>query len=155
MYFLKKIIFHFLSRKNIIYSRKRGAIFPDGTGKIMFQCNFFGKAIFSEIWRKYQFPCIFLRTIIFHFPSKEKDHIFGENIIIPNDTRNIIFQCDFFWKDHLFRTFGNRKYRFSCSAPCLKMNLTGPNFEVFLFEVMLGIFGYFIKTSNNNQKVTY
>ena len=61
----------------------------------------------------------------------------------------------FFWKDHLFRTFGNRKYRFSCSAPCLKMNLTGPNFEVFFFEIMLGIFGYFIKTSNNNQKVTY
>ena len=61
----------------------------------------------------------------------------------------------FFWKDHLFRTFGNRKYRFSCSAPCLKMNLTGPNFEVFFFEVMLGIFEYFIKTSNNNQKVAY
>ena len=46
-----------------------------------------------------------------------------------------------FWKDYLFRTFGNRKYRFLCSAPCLKMNLTGPNFEVSLFEVMLCILG--------------
>ena len=37
------------------------------------------------------------------------------NFIFPDNTRKIIFQREFFWKDHLFRTFGKRKYGFSCS----------------------------------------
>ena len=37
------------------------------------------------------------------------------NIIFPDDTKKIIFQCNIFWKDHLFRTFGKRKYFFLCS----------------------------------------
>ena len=48
MYFLRKIIFHFASRKNIIFSRKRNAIFSDDTRKIPFQCDFFGKNFFLE-----------------------------------------------------------------------------------------------------------
>ena len=40
-----------------------------------------------------------------------------------NDTRKIIFQRDFFWKDHLSRTFGKRKYGFSCSVRALKSRL--------------------------------
>ena len=41
----------------------------------------------------------FLRKIIFHFPSKEYDHIFGDkNTIFPDNTRKIIFQCNIFGK---------------------------------------------------------
>ena len=28
----------------------------------------------------------------------------------------IIFQCDFFWEDHLLKTFGKKIYGFSCSV---------------------------------------
>ena len=35
-------------KKNIIFSGKRNAIFPHDIRKIIFQCNFFGKTIFSE-----------------------------------------------------------------------------------------------------------
>ena len=36
------------------------------------------------------------------------------NIIFPNNTRTIIFQGNFFWKGHLFRTSGKRKYDCTC-----------------------------------------
>ena len=32
----------------MIFSGKRNIIFPDDTRKIIFQCDFFGKIIFSE-----------------------------------------------------------------------------------------------------------
>ena len=71
--------------------------------------------LFRAFEENVMFPCIFLRNIIFQFPPKETDHIFREKIF-PDDTRNIIFRCDFIWKDQLFRTFGKTKYSFSCSV---------------------------------------
>ena len=44
----------------------------------------------------------FSRKIIFYFPSVEEISFFREESL---DRRKIIFQCNFFWKDHLFRTF--------------------------------------------------
>ena len=61
------------------------------------------------------FPCIFLRKIILNFPSKV---IFSgkRNTICPDNTRKITLQCNFFWKDHLSRTFEKGKYGFSSSG---------------------------------------
>ena len=48
----------------------------------------------------------FLRKIIFHFPSKVKISYFPEkNTIFPDNTKKMIFQWDFFLKDHLFGAF--------------------------------------------------
>ena len=50
MYFLRNIIFHFSSRKDITFSRKRNAIFPDDTRKIpVFQCYFLERISFQNI----------------------------------------------------------------------------------------------------------
>ena len=58
----------------------------------------------------------FLRKIIFHFPTKKQDNILGKNTILPDRTRKIIFLCNYFWKDDLFRTFEKRKDGFLCSV---------------------------------------
>ena len=46
--FLRKIIFRFVSKNKIIFSGKRNIIFPDNTRKIILQCDFFGKTMFSK-----------------------------------------------------------------------------------------------------------
>ena len=50
MYFLRKIIFYFPSEERIsnFPVKKKNNIFPDNTRKIIFQCDIFGKIIFSE-----------------------------------------------------------------------------------------------------------
>ena len=59
----------------------------------------FEKTIFSEHLKKIYFHVIFLRKIIFHFPSGGKIIFLGKrNIIFPNNTRKIIFQRNFFGK---------------------------------------------------------
>ena len=66
--------------------------------------------LFSSIfvfWERSSFLLYVKNKIIFLGKS---------NIIYPNNTRKIIFQCDFFWKDHLFKAFGKGKYRFSSSV---------------------------------------
>ena len=95
MYFLRNIIFHFPSRKNITFSRKRNAIFPDDTRKIpVFQCYFLERISFQNIWRKYHISIIYLvifwGTSSFIFRQKNKI-IFSRkgNIIFPDDTRNV------------------------------------------------------------------
>ena len=47
MYFLGKVVFHFLPNEKRPCFRGKNSIFPDNTRKIMFQRNFFGKTIFS------------------------------------------------------------------------------------------------------------
>ena len=68
----------------------------------------FWKTIFSEHLKNISyFHVFFLKRSSFIFRKKNKIIFFGKrNIIFPGDKRTIIFQCDFFWKDHLFRTFG-------------------------------------------------
>ena len=66
MYFFDKDHLSFsVRKKSIIFSGKRNAIFSYDIRKITFQCNFFGKTIFSEHFKNISF---FLRKIIFHLP---------------------------------------------------------------------------------------
>ena len=54
MYFFEKDHLSFsVRRKNITFLIKRNATFPDDTRKIIFQCNFFKRPSFQNIWRKY------------------------------------------------------------------------------------------------------
>ena len=73
--------------------------------------------LFKKFEENITLPSIFLREIIFHFLSKCKIIFSGKrNMIFPDNTMKIIFQPNFFWKYHLFRTSGKRKYGFPCSA---------------------------------------
>ena len=47
-FFWERSSFIFRIKNKIIFSGKRIIIFPDYTRKIIFQCNFFGKIIFSD-----------------------------------------------------------------------------------------------------------
>ena len=59
----------------------------------------FEKTIFSEHLKKISyFHVIFLRKIIFHFPSGGKIIFLGKRNIFPDNTRKIIFQRNFFGK---------------------------------------------------------
>ena len=104
-------------KKNIIFSGKRNVIFPHDIRKIIFQCNFFGKTIFLEHLKNISyFHLFFWERPSFIFRLKNNIIFSGKrNIIIPDDTGKNIFQCDFFWKARLFKTFGKRTYGFSCS----------------------------------------
>ena len=65
MCFLKKIIFRFPFRKNIIFPRKKNVVFPDNTRKIILRRGVFGRATFRKVWRGIIFPSIFY----------QKDHL--------------------------------------------------------------------------------
>ena len=71
LHFLGKAASHFLPREKISCFRGKSTIFPDKTIKIKCQRGPFWK---DHLFRKFEeniiFPCIFLRKIIFHFPSK-------------------------------------------------------------------------------------
>ena len=97
MYFLRKIIFHFPSRKYMIFSRKLNEIFPDDTRKIIFQRNVFGKATLLEHLKKISyFHVLFWERSSFIFGLKNKIIFSGKrNLIFPGDARNIIFQFSF------------------------------------------------------------
>ena len=89
-------------KKNIRFSGKINAIFPHDIRKIIFQCNFFGKTIFSEHLKNisYSMFCFFFSersSFIFRLKNKI---IFSvkRNINLTDDTRKTIFQCNFFGK---------------------------------------------------------
>ena len=76
MYFLRKIIFHFPSKEKISY-------FPEKkhhlSKKVHIPYDFYYKDyLFGAFEENIIFPCIFVAKIIFHFPSKEQDRIFGK-----------------------------------------------------------------------------
>ena len=74
---------------------------------------------------------------IFCFPSKvlRIRSRKGKTIFLVN-TRKTIFQCNFFWEDHLFRTFGKRKNGFSCSEQFFTL-LFGFNYISYLIVEIL------------------
>ena len=99
--FLRKIIFHFPPKDKIKFSGKRNIIFPDNTtGKTIFQCDCFGKTIFSEYLRKISyFDALFRERSSFAFRLNIKMIFSGKiDIIFPDNTRKIIFQRDIFEK---------------------------------------------------------
>ena len=52
VFFEKNHLSFSINRKNIIFSRKRNAIFPDDIRKIIFQWNFLERPFFQNIWTK-------------------------------------------------------------------------------------------------------
>ena len=118
MYFLRKIIFLFSSKeKNIMVLGKKISISPDNTKKIIFQCYFYVKTIFSENLKK--ISCIhafFWETSSFIFCLKNKIVFFGKKKYhLSWYYKKDHIASQFFWKDLPFRTFWKRKYGFSCS----------------------------------------
>ena len=98
VFFEKDLLLFSVRRKNI-FSRIKNAIFPYDTRKIIFQCDFFGKTIFSEHLKKIYFHVIFSERSSFIFRLKNKIIFSGKrNTIFPDDTKNIKSQCDFFGK---------------------------------------------------------
>ena len=65
MFFLRKIIFHFPSKKKYHIFRNKNTIFLDNTRKIIFQRDVFGKTIYSGHLKKYHLSMYFF----------EKDHL--------------------------------------------------------------------------------
>ena len=74
--YIQKIpYFHvFLEKDDLSFSvQKKTPITPDNTRKIIFQFEFFWKDhLFGAFEENIIFPCIYLRKIIFHFPSRNK-----------------------------------------------------------------------------------
>ena len=71
MSFLRKIIFHFPSKKKYHIFWRKSTTFPDNTRKIIFQRDFFRKdQLFAVFEENIIFPCIFFFVCFF-----EKDHL--------------------------------------------------------------------------------
>ena len=111
--FLIKIIFFHFPPKEKIYFLEKKTIFPDITKKIMFRCEFFGKAIFLEHLKKISyFQIFFWERSSFVLCLKNKIIFSGKkNIIFPDNARKIIFQYDFFGKT-IFQTIWKKKIWF-------------------------------------------
>ena len=87
-------------KKSIIFSGKRNAIFPHDIRKVIFQCNFFGKTIFSEHLKNISYFHVFFWERSFFIFRLKYNIIFSwkRNIIFPDDTRKTIFQYNSFGK---------------------------------------------------------
>ena len=98
MYFLRKIIFHFLP--NILFSGKKIPSFQIIEERSYSITIFLKRPSFQNIWRKYHISMYFFREILsFIFRLKNKIIFSGKrNIVFPDNTRKILFQCDFFGK---------------------------------------------------------
>ena len=97
-FFVKIIFFHIPPKEKISYFlEKTNTIFPDITKKIMFRCEFFGKTIFSEHLKKISYFQVFSWESSSSLLCVKNNIIFSgkRNIIFPDDTRKIIFQCNF------------------------------------------------------------
>ena len=97
MFFLRKIIFHFLPKEKISHFQEKNTIFPENTGKIMFRGNLFEKTIFSEHSKKISYShVLFWERSSFIFRPRGKIIFSGKsNIVFPDSTRKTIFQSNF------------------------------------------------------------
>ena len=96
----EKLSFILRPKKKYLASGKTNTIFPDNTRKVMFQRSLFEKVIFSKHLKKISyFHLFFLERSSFIFHPRGKIIFWGKrNITFPDDTRNIIFQRNFFGK---------------------------------------------------------
>ena len=100
-FLIRIILFHFPPKEKISYFlEKRNTIFPDITKEIVFRREFFGKTIFSEHLKEISyFQVFFWERSSFLLCLKNKIIFSGKrNIIFPDNTRKIIFQCNYFGK---------------------------------------------------------
>ena len=100
VFFEKDHLSFSVRKKNIIFSGKRNAIFPHDIRKIIFQCNFFGKTIFSEHLKNISYFHVFFWERSYFISRLKNKIIFSwkRNTIFPDDTRKIVFQCELFGK---------------------------------------------------------
>ena len=100
MYFLRRIIFHFPSKEKISFFRGNKPSFQIIQEISYCRQIFLKRPSFQNIWRKYHISMYFFRErSSFIFCLKNKIIFSGKrNIIFPDNTRKIIFQCSFFGK---------------------------------------------------------
>ena len=101
VFFWGRPSFIFRLKNKMIFTGKRNTIFPDhATRKIIFQCNFLGKTIFTEHLKKTSYlHVIFWERSSFIFRLQSKMIFSGKrNVIFPGKTRKIIFQLNCFGK---------------------------------------------------------
>ena len=81
-------------KNKIIFLGKRNIIFPDNTRKIIFQCNFFGKTIFSKHSEKENmvFPPVF---VFVAGPLRYNRLTQSFNIMLQNDLQNLAMDLHF------------------------------------------------------------
>ena len=118
MYFLRKIIFHFPSKRKISYFWvKRNTIFLDNRRKIISQYDFFGKTIFPEHLKKMSYLHVFLEKDNLSFSVQRKNIMFlgKKSTIFPHNTRKIIFWCGFFGKT-IFSEHLQKENMFLCAV---------------------------------------
>ena len=93
--------------KNIIFSGKTNAIFPDDRRKIMFQCNFFRKYHRFKTFEEYIIiPCIFWERSSFIFCLRIRSYLRGKQIL----SFVMIQERSYF--SAIFRTFGGKNMVF-------------------------------------------
>ena len=121
MYFLRKIIFHFPSKKKYyVFSEKELPSFQILQKRSYFQWDYFGKTIFSEHLKK-----AYSHVFYFFFFGERSSFLFRltnniiflgkRNIIFPEKTRNIPFQCHFFGKI-IFSEHLEKEIMFFCAV---------------------------------------
>ena len=100
MYFLRRIIFHFPSKEKISFFRGTKPSFQIIQEISYSRQIFLKRPSFQNIWRKYHISMYFFRErSSFIFCLKNKIIFSGKrNIIFPDNTRKIIFQCSSFGK---------------------------------------------------------
>ena len=100
VYFEKDHLSFSVQRKNIMFlGKKYHLLSSDNTRKIIFQCNFFEKTLFSKDLKKnIIFPCIWRKISFMNCLKNKIIFLEKRNIIFPNNTRNIIIQCNFLGK---------------------------------------------------------
>ena len=83
VFFEKDHLSFSVRRKNIIFLGKRNAIFPDDRRKVIFQCDFFGKTIFSEHLKNISyFHVFFWERSSFIFRLKNKIIFSGKSFLM-------------------------------------------------------------------------
>ena len=128
-FLIKIILFHFPPKENISYFlEKRSTIFPDITKNITFRRGFFGKTIFSEHLKKVSYFQVFFWERSSFLLCLKNNIVFSgkRNIIFPDNTRKIIFQCDFFGKTIFSKHFDKENMVFHAAeegTPCSKQTL--------------------------------
>ena len=100
IYFLGKVVFHFLPDEKRSCFWETNTIFPDNTGKFMCRRGPFWKDhLFRGSEENITFPCIFSERSSFIFRIRCKIIFSGKrNIIFPYITRKIMFQRNFVGK---------------------------------------------------------
>ena len=84
---------------------------------------FLERPSFQKVWKKYHILVYFFEKNHLSFFVYGIRSYFREKEIssFPDNTKNFILQRNFFWKEHLFRTSGKRKYCFPCSV-CIEVS---------------------------------